>query len=163
MSKIKSFLSLHSVTCPQYKLLLNTKKPIHMDPVINTSRRSFLRGILALSAAPAIVKADSLMKIVVPMPEFLTLYGDGIHDDTRAFQQYLDMKPVFYKGEILRLEPFYVGGLPSRWINFPPGKFLTTDTIRIQSNPINTVFRGNDSHFIRGPFNKESPMFHILS
>lgn len=46
------------------------------------TRRSFLGSLLALSAAPAIVRADSLMK-VVPM-NGLVLWGDGIHDDAEA-------------------------------------------------------------------------------
>ena len=36
-----------------------------------TSRRSFLLGLGATLAAPAIVRAESLMKLYVPKPEVL--------------------------------------------------------------------------------------------
>ena len=48
------------------------------------NRRGFIGSILALCAAPAIVRADSLMRIIPPRA--LILWGDGIHDDTLAFQ-----------------------------------------------------------------------------
>ena len=54
------------------------------------NRRSFLQAILASGCAPAIVKADSLMKIFVPRNEPIILYGDGIHDDTKALQTWFD-------------------------------------------------------------------------
>lgn len=41
-----------------------------------TSRRNFLKSILALSMAPAIVKASSLMPIYVPKPEVFS-FGSG--------------------------------------------------------------------------------------
>jgi len=41
-----------------------------------TTRRGFLKSILALAAAPAIVKASSLMPIYVPKPEVFT-FGTG--------------------------------------------------------------------------------------
>lgn len=37
------------------------------------TRRGFLAGMLALGTAPAVVKADSLMKIVVPKREIILL------------------------------------------------------------------------------------------
>jgi len=44
-----------------------------------TTRRGFLAGLLTLGAAPAIVKADSLMKIAVPKHvaegHFFTMHG----------------------------------------------------------------------------------------
>ncbi len=63
------------------------------------NRRWFLGTMLALGAAPAIVRAESLMKIVVPkliLPNggytvgLRRLYGDGIHDDTNALQAFFD-------------------------------------------------------------------------
>ncbi|MCK9361740.1 hypothetical protein M0Q28_05990 [Patescibacteria group bacterium] len=38
-------------------------------------RRGFLTGLVGALAAPAIVRADSLMKIFVPKPEILLPYG----------------------------------------------------------------------------------------
>jgi len=55
-------------------------------------RRGFLGAILALTAAPAIVQADSLMKII-PINQ-LILWGDDIHDDAAALQALMDGKPV---------------------------------------------------------------------
>lgn len=54
----------------------------------SVNRRGFLAGVIALAAAPAIVRADSLMKVVVPrLPK---LWGDGVHDDTAYLQALLD-------------------------------------------------------------------------
>ena len=58
------------------------------------SRRGFLGAMLAVAAAPAIVKASSLMPIYVPKPAILTLWGDGVHDDTLALQALIDGKDV---------------------------------------------------------------------
>lgn len=58
-----------------------------------STRRGFLGALLAAAAAPAIVRADSLMKIVAPR-QGLILWGDGIHDDAAALQALIDGKPV---------------------------------------------------------------------
>ncbi len=55
-------------------------------------RRGFLTAMLAAGTAPAVVRADSLMKIFVPPPEILRLWGDGIHDDTAAMQAFFDCR-----------------------------------------------------------------------
>ena len=47
-------------------------KPQEMIDVIVT-RRGFLTGMLALGAAPAIVRASSLMSLLVPRQDVLTL------------------------------------------------------------------------------------------
>lgn len=43
---------------------------------MNLSRRSFMGSILALSIAPAIIKASSLMKVVMPLPEEIIMGFD---------------------------------------------------------------------------------------
>jgi len=48
-------------------------------------RRGFLLGVMA---APAIVRSASLMPLYVP-PSII-LYADGVHDDTRALQAWVD-------------------------------------------------------------------------
>ena len=68
-----------------------------------TDRRNFLRGILALGAAPAIVRASSLMPIWVPPdPGWLTLAGDGLIDDTAALHAYMRGEPVWFRGAVLQ-------------------------------------------------------------
>lgn len=52
------------------------------------NRRGFLGALGLALAAPAIVRADSLMR-VVPVHTLL-LWGDGIHDDTVALQSLVD-------------------------------------------------------------------------
>lgn len=64
----------------------------------NLSRRGFLGAMLAAAAAPAIVKSDSLMRIVVPKPLLLTLWGDGLHDDAQAIQALINGKSVMFEG-----------------------------------------------------------------
>ena len=59
---------------------------------MTVSRRSFMGALLAAACAPAIVKASSLMPIYVPkiiLPSYLTLWGDGLHDDQPAIQALL--------------------------------------------------------------------------
>jgi len=82
-------------------------------------RRSLLKSILALSAAPAFVRADSLMKIIVP-PSFV-LYGDGIHDDTAAMQ-------ALIRGDMVR----NAKGLilhNSGTVVIPPASYIVSSTI----------------------------------
>lgn len=59
---------------------------------MSTNRRGFLGLLLAAAASPAIVRAESLMKLAVP-PR-LVLWGDGIHDDAAALQALIDGKDV---------------------------------------------------------------------
>lgn len=51
---------------------------------MNIQRRSFLGGILALSAAPAIVRAESLMKIWVPPAPEIEVVKIGPYDLQRG-------------------------------------------------------------------------------
>ncbi len=55
-------------------------------------RRSFLGAMLAGLVAPAIVRTDSLMR---PAPlRGMVLWGDGIHDDTVALNDFVRGRPV---------------------------------------------------------------------
>lgn len=65
---------------------------------MNISRRGFLGAMLAAAAAPAIVKTESLMRVVVPRPVLLTLWGDGVHDDAKALQDLISGKNVMFQG-----------------------------------------------------------------
>lgn len=58
----------------------------------NINRRRFLGGLLLIAAAPMVVKAASLMPARAIVP---TLWGDGIHDDTRALQALVDGERVY--------------------------------------------------------------------
>jgi hypothetical protein len=96
-----------------------------------TTRRGFLGAMLAAAAAPAIVRAASLMPIwVPPAPKILTLaeahamdvermilWGDGIHDDTEALQAIINGHPVCYGKEIITSGPH---------ITLPPAVFSIT-------------------------------------
>lgn len=64
------------------------------------NRRALLRGLFA---APAIVAASSLMPVKAALLLPPKLWGDGVHDDTAAFQAMLDAaqksgKPLFLRG-----------------------------------------------------------------
>jgi hypothetical protein len=84
---------------------------------VTMQRRSFLAGLLA---APAIVRASSLMPLYVPP---LVLYGDGIHDDTQALSAALT-------GERVR----WADGRPVVGALVSGGAFLLSDTVRIGDN-----------------------------
>lgn len=83
------------------------------------TRRGLLQGIFAAGMAPAICKAEILMpvrKIIVPskMTETLILWGDGVHDDSKALQAVIngshvispDGKPI---GRTLDAGTFLIG------------------------------------------------------
>jgi len=80
------------------------------------SRRGFLGAILAAAAAPAIVKSDSLMRIMVPRPVLLTLWGDGVHDDAQALQALISGQSVAFQGRAF-------GPRPDGTIYLPVGTF----------------------------------------
>lgn len=63
------------------------------------TRRGFLTGMLALGAAPAIVRAESLMRIWVPRQEVLTLdmiraLRDRLMQDRWTAPFYVAMDPA---------------------------------------------------------------------
>lgn len=91
----------------------------------NMIRRSFLMGIGAALAAPTIVHAGNLMPIRaierVLMP---VLWGDGIHDDTAAFQALLNGDPVKILNECASREGRSV---------FVDGRFAFTPTVESES------------------------------
>lgn len=88
------------------------------------TRRSFLQSCLALAAAPAIVRASSLMKVsgysvssaglYVP-GEIITINvrdfgarGDGIHDDSEAFLNALEYARWNNVSKIVTPRGYYV-------------------------------------------------------
>lgn len=84
------------------------------------TRRGFLAGMLAVGAAPAIVRADSLMKIVVPKREIIrisSLSWPDVDSDGKVVQRSLILpqtdgyKVAHHKQHMVlkkdgRLEPF---------------------------------------------------------
>lgn len=106
-------------------------------------RRGFLGAMLALGAAPAIVRADSLMRIVVPREAALILWGDGIHDDTVALQTFVD------GGRVVRPDGLALAGVLSA------GSFLVSSTINMDKARDVAI---RDSSFI-GRGLDYSPMF----
>lgn len=78
---------------------------------IELSRRSFLRGVLALSVTPALAK----------LPMLPTIYGDGVHDDLPGLQAMIDG------------EPFHIenGGFVASEGEISGGQFILSRTLRI--------------------------------
>lgn len=93
---------------------------------MNLSRRGFLGAMLAAAAAPAIVKSDSLMRIVVPTPLLLTLWGDGVHDDAQAIQALVSGQSVMFGGREF-------GPRPDGSIYLPSGTFAMGEAAVIGS------------------------------
>lgn len=95
-------------------------------------RRGFLEGILALGITPAIVEIDSLMKIYTP-PR-LTVWGDGIRDDTEAIQAFMNGEEVYFK----KLNKF-IQEEPGK-IVFPSGNYAISDTLILPGKSKEIVF-----------------------
>jgi len=95
---------------------------------MTTTRRGFLGAMLAACAAPAIVKASSLMPIYVPKiiaPPYLTLWGDGVHDDTLALQAMIDGK------EVVRHDGASFSRNPDGAIFLASGTYAVSSAIRL--------------------------------
>lgn len=83
--------------------------------VIQTSRRSFITGLVSLVAAPAIVRIESLMKLPVPTPlimrpinnlltpAMITRYAVRMWKDSNFFLT--DPEIVAIRGDMLLLKP----------------------------------------------------------
>lgn len=90
-------------------------------------RRSFVAGLAALIAAPAVVKAADLMQL----PRRPVLWGDGLHDDTAALQWVLD-------------------NAPDGRVRIPPGTYKTTAGLVVRKNVL--MLNGLNSKIMRvGP------------
>lgn len=97
-----------------------------------TSRRSFLLGLGAALAAPAVVRADSLMKLwVPPLP---IVWGDGIHDDAPGLNALLAGQRAIIKSEAVEV----VNGA----VFMRNGIYLIRSAIELTSN---NMFLGSNS------------------
>ena len=88
-----------------------------------TTRRGFLGAMLAAAMAPAIVKSTNLMKIVVP--RYMTLWGDGEHDDSAVIQSMLAGGTVMFGGKLLETK--------SGILKLPTGIFAVGSPILLAS------------------------------
>lgn len=94
--------------------------PGRLEWTMNMNRHDFLGIMLAAAAAPAIVRAESIMRLVVPRS--LILWGDGIHDDTAALR-------AFFNGGLI----YRPSGLPAQPTLYGE-RFLITESIRLHEN-----------------------------
>ena len=119
-------------------------------------RRGFMGAILALGAAPAIVRADSLMRIVSRNLLLDTrgegliglniIHGDGIHDDTAGLQAFFDGKGVIDARTGLPIMGTLTGG-----------QYLLSETILLRGESNRAV---SGCHFI-GQNMDYKPMFYV--
>lgn len=63
-------------------------------------RRRFLAGLVGLVAAPAVVKASSLMKIVVPRPSFAVVDFSDVYGRSPMMDALPDMVRWQYEGRM---------------------------------------------------------------
>lgn|SRR3990167_8894628 len=61
---------------------------------MNMTRRGFLGAMLAACAAPAIIRADNIMRVFVPPERGIILWGDGLRDDTGALEAFFEGRKV---------------------------------------------------------------------
>jgi len=103
------------------------------------TRRGLLAACIATFAAPAIVRAGSLMALSVPK---LVLWGDGVHDDTAALKGLIGgvdvRKP---NGERF----LYVDGVAQ----IGSGNFLVKDTLYMDNSK--ACFLGSTFNFREMP------------
>lgn len=95
--------------------------------------------MLAAAAAPAIVKASSLMPIYVPKivtPSYMTLWGDGVHDDQPALAALLSGGLVADRtGKLIEQQ----GGM----IYLPPGTYAVGRSTRFTKDTVPMVIQGS--------------------
>lgn len=93
------------------------------------ARRSFLAGMLAACSAPAIVRAESLMKIIVPSDEILLLTwrrmdfgaGDDFFTIERIGPLYEDMDFIHHEpGKWHQIAKTRINGVVTRYIDGKP-------------------------------------------
>lgn len=84
-------------------------------------RRSFLQGVLALTAAAAAGPQLALAEQALP-----TIYGDGVHDDWAGLQAMFSGKPFRVDNEVVVAEEGVVHG----------GNFLLSRPLRISGDRI---------------------------
>ena len=105
------------------------------------NKRDFMKGILALGIAPAIVKAENLMRIATPK---IILYGDGIHDDTQALQTWID------GGRVLRPDGSTIGR------HITGGDYRISNTIFLDKG----VGKKLTNSYIHGHLGEDKPLLH---
>ena len=121
-----------------------------------TTRRGFLGAMLVACAAPAFVKASSLMPIYVPkiiIPSYATLWGDGVHDDQPALQALLAGGVVVdRRGQLIRPR--------NGTIYLPSGTYAVGASTRIDKQSVPMVM--TDSRFEALPgFPENDPLIHV--
>lgn len=92
-----------------------------------TTRRGFFKLLAGAALAPVASKAAALL------PSIPVLYGDGVHDDTEAFQALLDGKVIEFADAGMAEGAGWFGDV----LNLPRGIFRVTST---------PVMGGSSSH-----------------
>lgn len=129
---------------------------------METNRRGFLKAMLALGVAPAVVGSGILMpvrKVLAATPAEVAfvesgtgftqaayaavLHGDGIRDDTAGLQAFLNGLPVLYQGRVVQDRIGY-------------GKFLVANTIHVTEQTSGRLI--HDSQIIGA--GQEGPLFY---
>ena len=135
------------------------------------TRRGFMAAMFAAAAAPAIVRSESLMRIVTLRPldaPILTLFGDGITDDTAALQAIVSGAPVMFGGRRLCFDKngqaVLTAGhfLISNTIHVPKNKSLLMDgctvTGKHTSGPLFDLTGGSGSVITNSHFRNDAPI-----
>lgn len=92
------------------------------------NRRGFLKAILAAAVAPAVVRAESLMRVVSPkLAASFILYGDGIHDDTIAINALLAGKLVMTAAGVIIPQD-------QRVVRLPAGDYSVSSPLVVSRN-----------------------------
>lgn len=123
---------------------------------MSISRRGFMGALLAAAVAPAIVRASSLMPIHVPkiiLPSYMTLWGDGLHDDQPALQALIAGGLVVDKAGKL-IEP------REGTLYLPAGTYAISNAITLKKNELRVTVVGSHIKALPG-FPKEAPLIHL--
>ncbi|GAB3937490.1 hypothetical protein [Larkinella terrae] len=113
-------------------------------------RRAFLAKSLAAVGAVSVLGATI-------KPERYVLYGDGVHDDTKALQAYFDGKEVFWAHIIDYQSPSGVAR------NITGKTLLLSDTIYLRNKIPTHVQRIKDCHVLAASGFKGDSVFHATA
>lgn len=120
------------------------------------NRRGFLKllGLTAIVATSVVLPELQAKEVEKSVEKYLTLHGDGIHDDTDALRALVDGEQVILNGELID------GAIWNGYTNvlyIPSGTYKVSSSIKFDGD---WTIDGGNSKFISI---KDAPVFNFTS